>query len=452
MMTTFLLGLYGIVLLYMGYSSMKDNDTLENFLIAGRNQKKHIVVASMLASTIGGGLTLGSVTKTYNMGFPAFWLIAAGALAHYLQGFFLASKIRETEAVTLSDLADKLVGPKVRVLTSVIIVITWVGICTSQFVASASIISNLTHASYQVALIIVGSFLVIYTLMGGQKTVMKTDFLQFGILSLGLIVVFLYLFIATPPAPGTVVVELFNSSFRFTNLLYYIVVMGGSYFICPMMFGRALSAESPEVARKSSYISGTGMLFFAVIITFIGLWAKASISDLGGQLPLNLIAQSYVPSFIGGLLIFGLLSAVISTADTVLITAAGTLQKDIIGRDSVLMVRVWVVAIGIIAGTIGMYYTDIIGIIMRTYNGYTAGIVPALFIAIMYVGKKRMNENLAFLAIVVGYALGLTGSFMPAGSQSSQLFPLVGLACSAIIGMAAIYFAPGKPADLTKAG
>jgi solute:Na+ symporter, SSS family len=447
-----LLALYAFIMLYIAYTSLQYNDNMTNFLVAGRDQKKYLVVFSMLASTVGGGLVLGSVTRTYTMGFPAFWLVAAGGIAHYLQGIFLASKVRETEALTLSDLADKLVGPKVRVLTSVIIVITWVGIATSQFVAAASVLANLTHASYQVAIFVVGAFLVIYTLMGGQKTVMKTDFIQFGILAIAMLATISYLYIGKPPAPNTIVVNLFSADFGPTNLIYYLLVMGGSYFICPMMFTRCLSAESPIVARKSTFISGTGMLIYAFIITFIGLWAKASITDLQDQLPLNLIAQSYLPSILGGLLVFGILSAIVSTADTVLITAAGTFQKDIIGKDSVFLVRVWVVVVGVIACFIGLFYTDIIGIIMKTYNGYTAGIVPPLFLVIMYVGKKRLNEWLVFIAIVVGYAIGLTGSFMTAGSQAAYVLPIVGLCSSALIALAAVYFAPAQQSNIEKAG
>jgi hypothetical protein len=92
---------------------------------------------------------------------------------------------------------------------------------------------------------------------------------------------------------------------------------------------------------------------------------------------------------------------------------------------------------------IALFYKDIIGIIMKTYNGYTAGIVPAMLVAILYAGKKRMNEQLTFVAIVVGYALGLTGSFMPTGSFAAQILPLAGLGTSAVISLLAIRF-PGQ--------
>ncbi|OHD18679.1 MAG: hypothetical protein A2087_01440 [Spirochaetes bacterium GWD1_61_31] len=445
-MTTLILVLYGVTLIGVGLASFKLHDTMTNYLVAGRNQTKLFVVASMLASTIGGALTVGAVTKTWTMGFPAFWFVAAGAIAHFLQGWLLSEKVRQTEALTLSDLADKLVGRSVRRLTSVIVVITWVGIATAQFVTMAGIVAGATTLSFEVALLISVAFLVVYTLLGGQKSVIRTDLYQFIILALALIFTAIWLFTKHNDGNLAIDIHLFSASFQPQDFLYYLVVVGGSYFVCPMMFTRMLSADSAKTARRSSFLSGAGMLVFAVVITAIGLWAKAVITPdaLGSAKPLNFIMANYLPAAGGIILMLGLLSAILSTADTVLLTAAGTLQKDIIGRDSVPLVRVWVVVISIVAAVIALFYRDIIGIILKTYNGYTAGIVPALFVAIMYAGKKRPNELLIFAAIAVGYGLGLAGSFLPVDSTGGQLLPLFGLGASALLSILAILIGPAK--------
>ncbi|PKL23269.1 MAG: hypothetical protein CVV47_15130 [Spirochaetae bacterium HGW-Spirochaetae-3] len=439
MLPTVLLVLYAVLLLAIATASLKYADTIDNFLVAGRSQRKTLVVASMLASTIGGGLTIGTVTRAYNIGFPAFWFVAAGAIAHFLQGALLSRKVRATEAVTLPDLALKLVGPSMRTLTSIIVLVTWVGIATAQFVAAAKIVSGITGLGHQSAVIVAAAFLVAYTLIGGQKSVLRTDLFQFGFLAIALLAALAWLFLGSPPAAGSVSVEVFNANFGFLDLLYYVIVLGGSYFICPMMFSRILSADTPENARKSSFMSGFGMMAFALIVTFIGLWARASIADLGGIDPLNYIAHNSLPGVLGTLLIFGLLAAILSTGDTVLLTAAGVLEHDLLKRKTVAGVRVWTVAVGVVAASIALFQTDIIGILIKTYNGYTAGIVPALFVAIVLSGKRRMNPAIAFAAVVAGYALGTAGSFMHEGSATAKLLPLAGLVASAILSLIAAY-------------
>lgn len=438
MLPTVLLAVYAATLLIIGIASAKYADTLDNFLVAGRGQRKILVVASMLASTIGGGITIGTVTRAYNIGFPAFWFVASGGIAHFLQGALLSSRVRRTEAVTLPDLSAKLVGAPLGLLTSAIIVVTWTGIATAQFVAAAKIVSGITGLAHQPAVLASAAFLIVYTLIGGQKSVLRTDLFQFGFLAIAVLASLAWLFTASPPPAGSIKIDLFNAKFGFFDLVYYVVVLGGSYFICPMMFSRILSADSPANARKSSFMSGVGMFGFALAITFIGLWAAASIPELGGVDPLNYIARKSLPGALGVLLIFGLLAAILSTADTVLLTAAGIIQHDLIKKPSVAGARVWTVAVGAVGALIAMYQTDIIGILIKTYNGYTAGVVPALFVAIMLHEKRRLDPGLSFAAVAAGYALGLAGSFVKDPSMA-KLLPMAGLAVSAGLALLAAY-------------
>ncbi|MBN1242717.1 MAG: hypothetical protein JXA15_08425 [Spirochaetales bacterium] len=442
MIPTILLAAYGAVLIGIALASLKYSHSIENFLVAGRKQRKLFVVASMLASTIGGGITIGTVSKAVNMGFPAFWFVAAGGIAHFLQGIFLSRKVRESEALTMPDLAGGFLGPRNRLLVSVIIVITWTGLAAAQFVAAAKVITTLTGLGHQDAVAIAAGFLIIYTLIGGQKSVLRTDLFQFGLLALALIASLAWLFLARPPAPGALEIELFNASFQPLDLVYYVVVVGGSYLICPMMFSRVLSSDSPANARRSSFISGAGMFVFAFAITFVGLWARASGLEAGGLDPLNAIAANVLPSALGVALVMGLLAAILSTGDTVLMTAASVFEHDVLKRDRVGGVRFWIVAVGFVAAFVALFSTDIIGLILKTYNGYTAGIVPVLFVALVVGKGRKMNPALAFAGIAIGYALGTAGSFQAAASPWAKLFPMLGLAASAALALAAAYVKP----------
>lgn len=449
-MVTSALIAYALVLLAIALFAFKKNSSMEEFIVAGRNQNRVLVVASMLASTIGGGLTIGTVQKAAVMGFPAFWFVAAGALAHFLQGLLLSRRVRESQALTMAELADKLAGKAARLLTSWIILVTWIGIAAAQFVAVARVLTTLTGLSHGSAVMAAALFITIYTLIGGQKSVLRTDFFQFGVLAVALLATLAWLFLATPPPAGSIRVELFTSSFGPLDLVYYVVVMGGSYFICPMMFGRILSSDTAANARKSSFMSGVGMLIFAVVVTFIGLWVKAGGFDSGKLDPLNAIASRALPGALGVVLVFGLLAAIISTADTVLITAASIIQNDLVQKPSVAMVRLWTLAVGAMGAFVAVFHTDVIGLLIRTYNGYTAGLVPALLVAILKgsAAKRRVRPELFAAGIVVGYLLGMGGSFALELGTLLQLdsalinplakgLPLAGMAVSGLLALLA---------------
>ncbi len=427
---------YGALLLAIAFASLKYNSSFDNFLVAGRVQPRFLIIASMLASTIGGGITIGTVSKAYAMGFAAFWFVAAGSLAHFLQGGLLSKKVRDSEALTLSDLAGKLGGRASRKLVSLIIVLTWTGIAAGQFLAASKVLSTMTGLGHAWAVLAAAAFLLVYTLIGGQKSVLRTDFFQFGVLAIALLASLAWLFIARTPAPGSIRIELFSPKFGPLDLAYYLVVVAGSYFICPMMFSRILSTDSPANARKASFTSGFGMLAFAFAITAIGLWARATGFDAGKLDPLNAIIKNALPKGLGILMLLGILAAILSTADTVLLTAAGILENDLLEGKSLPRVRLWVALIAVIGAVIALFQTDIVDLLLRTYQGYTSGIVPALLVAILAIGKRKLEPRLLFAAILSGYLLGFGSSYL-ADPTLQKLGAFAGLAVSAILALLA---------------
>ena len=61
-MSLFLI-VYALVLLLIAFLSFREIGSFQKFILADRNQPKILIIASMLASTIGGGLTIGTVNK-----------------------------------------------------------------------------------------------------------------------------------------------------------------------------------------------------------------------------------------------------------------------------------------------------------------------------------------------------------------------------------------------------
>jgi Na+/proline symporter len=86
MVTVIALSAYALLMLVVASLSFSSSKTMSSFLVADRSQNKLIITISMLASTIGGGITIGTVNRASSMGFAAFWFVAAGAFAHFLQG------------------------------------------------------------------------------------------------------------------------------------------------------------------------------------------------------------------------------------------------------------------------------------------------------------------------------------------------------------------------------
>ena len=267
---------YLALLLLVGVMDFRKVQDFNDYVLAGRRQKLAIVTVSLMASMIGSGSTIGLTDKAFAKGFPAIWFLAVGGIGLILQAFLLSEKVRASRAVTLPDLAQMTMGSRTRFLVALIIVVTWIGIIAAQFIAAGKILTALTGFDSRGLLAIAAVIIVVYSFLGGQASILKTDFLQFAILAAAVIFSAVFLYTARPVGTNAMVFELTNEVFTRRDLFYYLTIVMGSYFICPMMFSRLLTAKTPQTARRSSLIAGFGVLAFALFIVLIGLWAKAS--------------------------------------------------------------------------------------------------------------------------------------------------------------------------------
>ncbi|MDX9800999.1 MAG: sodium:solute symporter family protein [Spirochaetia bacterium] len=444
------LSIYLILLLTIGILDFRKVKNFNDYVLAGRKQSFIIVTVSLMASMIGSGSTIGLADKTYTKGFPAIWFLAVGGIGLILQSLLLSEKVRKSEAVTLPDLAEKTMGNSTRVLVAFIIVITWVGIIAAQFIAAGKIITALTGLDSFWVLTLSAAVIVIYSYLGGQASILKTDFLQFSILFIAVVFTVIFLYSVTPPPPGEIRIELLNSSFTGKDLFYYLTIVMGSYFICPMMFSRLLTAKNPETAKKASMIAGIGVLGFAVLIVLIGLWGKANIENPGKAGVLSWIFVNELPKAGGVILILGILSAIISTTDTCLLMTASIIEYDIInpltkkyskstksnGKSGVLLTRNIVLVLGVLGYLTAFWGNwDIIGLLLEAFEFYTAGIVPAMFIALFVINKKTLSPSWSFSAVLTGGIFGILPKITPLISSLESIFPGFWVKSLPIIGM-----------------
>ena len=129
--------------------------------------------------------------------------------------------------------------------------IFWLGILAAQFSALAAIIAPLTGMSFFMSLVMGAAAVVLYTAVGGQAAVMKSDILQYLIMLVALLIV-LVVGIYHGGAASILAepVVAVNAAFTVSDFTYFMVIIGGSYVVCPMLFGRFLSARDAAAARR----------------------------------------------------------------------------------------------------------------------------------------------------------------------------------------------------------
>lgn len=430
--------LYIIILTGVGIYDAFKVKTFEDYAVAGKKQSFSLVFFSLMATMIGASATIGMTDRVVQIGFPAFWWLGVGTIGLILQSVLLSEKIRNLDANTLPDVAMKTVGKGGKTLLAVIIAVSWVGIIAAQIVSIAKIMSFVINGANQRVLVVAISVIVIiYTLVGGQMSVIKTDAVQSWIIAAGVIATFIYLFVCKGQGNAEIIsgIDFVNSDFNMMDLINLFFITGGAYFLGPDIISRNLVSKDGKTAKKAALVSGICLIFFSAIITLIGMWLVVNIGDIGGQNPLLYIINNIVPAPIAVILCLALISTLLSSADTCLINAASIVEYDLLKRDKISEIRIIVGILGIVALLIGLFKSDIIGLLTGAYSIYTPGIVFPLFMAIWFHGKRKVWKPAWYAAVIIGGGMGILNTYFSIGSE---YFPLIGMGISLVLSIVSI--------------
>lgn len=412
--------------------------TFEDYAVAGKNQGFKTVFLSLMASIIGASATIGLTDRVAEVGFPAFWWLGVGAMGLILQSVFLSEKIRSLNANTLPDIAKITVGDGAKTLIAVLIVISWVGIIAAQIVSLSLLVTAIfAENKSELIIIFIGIFVIIYTLIGGQISVLKTDKIQSLMIAVGIVVTAVYLIFSGKGNMGQTLseIEIVNSDIQVFDIINLFFIVGGTYFLGPDIISRNIVSKNGKIAKRAAFYSGVGLFVFAIIITFIGIWAKVNIPDLNGINPLIYILDNYVPLPVEILLCLALISTLVSSADTCLINAATIMEYDILGRKKVWEIRVIVVVLGICALVMAIFNKDIIGLLTGAYSIYSPAVVCPLFTAIWFYGKKSINKNFWYMAVILGGIMGIANTYFGVGGK---YLPLATMGITALLSILSI--------------
>ena len=167
----------------VGKLQIKDSS---DYMLAGRRMGLFMVAFSLSANNIGGGSTTGLAQKAFGeWGMSAIWYVLAASVAMIPLAYF-APKIRQTMAVTIPEVVGRRFGHVSSTLTAILSVLSLFCLTSSQIAASGTVVASLTGIPTNVALVIAGAVVIIYTTFGGMIADQISDLVQFAIILVGL--------------------------------------------------------------------------------------------------------------------------------------------------------------------------------------------------------------------------------------------------------------------------
>ncbi len=168
-----IVGAYFALMLGVGWKARRGSP--ESYWVAERRYGTFPVTASLVATVFGASSTVGIIGLGYSRGLTGAWWSLIGGIALLPFGFFLAGKVRRLEVYTLPDILHRAYGRKVALVGGGIIVLAWCGVVAAQIVAGALLLGSVFSISFNGTLAVVTVIFVLYTLWGGQLSVIRTD-------------------------------------------------------------------------------------------------------------------------------------------------------------------------------------------------------------------------------------------------------------------------------------
>lgn len=429
--------LYFLAMAVIGYIATGRGSSLADFHLASRSLGGLLLVGTLCATIVGASSTIGMAGLGYSNGLPGAWWLLSGTFGLIVLSTLFAERVRASGSFTLPELIGSFYGKRARIAAAVLIVISWIGVIAAQIAASGRVLGQVFGGSEAVYMICATAVFVLYTAHGGQRSVVRTDLIQFTIIIAGIAVLLKGSIDALAASPGAANAVISGLSFPTSSSMgpfevaSMIVIVGSTYLIGPDIYSRLLSARDPGEARRSAVIAAVLLIPLAFAITALGISARALFPSISPEQAIPVLMNQLLSPESRGLVTAALLAAFMSSADTTLLTATSVLTLDIFrpvrpktsDADLLRISRLASSLIGASALVVAITGPGIIASLMMAYTVFTGGLlVPVL--AGYHRERLGLTNRAALVALFGGGATAIV---------LGRSYPLAGLAVSAAL-------------------
>lgn len=349
---------YGAIMLGIGYYVYRKNknihESMDEYYLGGRSLGLWVLFFTLFATQYSGNTIIGYPATAYRMGFG--WLVSIPFMILIIAGYLLFaprlySLSKKHKFLTPSDWLQFRFNSKSVTLVGTLLMAYGVSnYLLEQLVAIGQGVAGLTGGTipYQVAVVFFILVMLIYGWLGGMRAVAYTDMMQGIALLVGVLLLVIgaivlwgglptatdYMAAVSPekigvPSTGTIT--------TWFSLLILICIGAAVY---PHAIQRIYAAKSQKILKKS--LSRMAWMPFlttglVLIVGLIGVKAYPGLEKLESEqivgMMANAIAAEHIIFYWAMILLFGgIIAAIVSTADSALLTFSSMISNDIYGN------------------------------------------------------------------------------------------------------------------------
>lgn len=444
----------------VGIYCNKFNNSVDDYLLAGRRLGVGLATGTLVATYFGGGYVIGVGGEAFGTGVSSYWSPIAGAVG-ILAVCLILNKMDGMRVYTVTEIMEnRYNSPLLRLLTTILSMLALIGILAGQVTSAGSVLASLGVGSTTTCAIIVAVFFIGFTAFGGLWAVTVTDFIQIVVAAIGLITASIFVVVKSG-GWDTIVAKIAETNVP-DNYFHLLKGTEPSYvlwLILPMfiytligqdVYQRLFAAKDTKTAYKSAILSCIILLIICAFPVILGMSARALFPDLEvASMAVPTVLRAVLPPAFSGFTLAAIIAAVVSTADSILTAATSHVVNDLyvryINKDDVeapetqkkllKISKIVTVIIGAISVVIALAIPSVLMVLNSSYTLFTAGVFSPVVAGLLW---KKATKAGAFAGLISGLAfvaLGWSGfSFFGIPSDiASSLLSLVVLIVVSLI-------------------
>ncbi len=406
-MQTAVISVYLLLVLFVGLKAGQNIKGMKEYAVAGKSFGTLAIFATLSASFIGGGFSMGNAEKVFLVGVSNIVALWGFSLKEILVAKFIAPNMKHyPHAISVGDIMEPAYGVEARIFSGIFGFILCAGILGAQ-IGAIGYIFNLFLGLDRVFGILIGMGIVIaYATVGGMRAVVWTDIMQFVVLVIGIPLV---LFFGLQQLGGWSVVQ---SSVPATHLslptdtksiialisLFLTFLLGET--LVPPYLQRLLIGKEVKSVSKGTLISGLFSIPFFAMTGLVGLIALAMNPTLDANLAMPYVIKESLPPFLQGVVIAAIISIIMSSADSFLNSAAIAFSNDVLKplkktnykiEHELKTARYTTLLVGVLAVVFALSIDSVLDILIYSYNFWAPTVLVPLAAALLglKVSRKR---------------------------------------------------------------
>lgn len=411
------------------YSATRKQNTTTDYLLANRGVNSWLTAFSAMATGQSGLLFTGGVGFSYTIGISSIWLAIGWIAGDYIAWMFVCRRLREVTEATDSETVSAFLGQRSKrfdwiSLVSALITIAFLGsYAAAQLVAGSKALNAVFGWNYNLGIVVGAVIVVVYCFSGGIRASIWTDTVQ-GVIMIGSLLLLVTVAVASCGGLAELwsqlnqidpaLTSLAPASLQFGFIPFFVgwLVAGFGVVGQPHILIRAMAIDSVKNVGRARDIKMICSLINSLAATGIGIAARVLLPELGTngdpELSLLYLSMDLLPAVLVGLMLAGLFSATISTADSQVLSCSAALTQDIFppAARSYTWVKLGTLTVTAIVLIIALSGNDsVFSLITFSWSALASALGPLLVVRTF---QKPVSTPVAVAMMIVGIAVALT--------------------------------------------